>query len=49
MHGVIGMLDVMHVTVQEAIELQHSSKTRNIFQTLKEGIEAVQGNSHVQH
>lgn len=44
MTGVIGMLDVMHATVNEAMELQPSSKTRNIFQTLKESIEVVQGN-----
>jgi signal transduction histidine kinase len=43
MHGVIGMLDVMHATVQEAIESQQNSKSRNIFQALKENIEVVQG------
>jgi signal transduction histidine kinase len=43
MHGVIGMLDVMHATVQESIESQPNPKIRNIFQTLKENIEVVQG------
>ena len=43
MHGVIGMLDVMHATVQEAIESQQSLKIRAIFQALKENIEVVQG------
>jgi K+-sensing histidine kinase KdpD len=43
MHGVIGMLDVMHATVKEAIESQHNVKLRNIFQALKENIEVVQG------
>lgn len=43
MHGVIGMLDVMHATVQEALESQQNVQTRNIFQALKENIEAVQG------
>ncbi len=43
MHGVIGMLDVMHATVQEAIESQQSFNIRSIFQALKENIEVVQG------
>ena len=45
MQGVVGMLDVMHATVQEAIEGQTSSKLRNIFQALKENIEVVQDSS----
>lgn len=43
MHGVIGMLDVMHATVQEAIESQQNLRIRNIFQALKANIEVVQG------
>jgi hypothetical protein len=43
MQGVVGMLDVMHATVQEAIEGQPNSKVRNVFQALKENIEVVQG------
>lgn len=45
MHGVIGMLDVMHATVQEAIESQQNYKIRDIFQVLKENIEVVQGST----
>jgi hypothetical protein len=45
MQGVVGMLDVMHATVQEAIEGQPNSKVRNVFQALKENIEVVQGES----
>jgi K+-sensing histidine kinase KdpD len=43
MHGVTGMLDVMHATLQEAIESQQNAKLRNILQALKENIELVQG------
>lgn len=42
MQGVVGMLDVMHATVQEAIEGQANSKLRNVFQALRENIEVVQ-------
>ncbi|KAI9876072.1 MAG: hypothetical protein M1823_007346, partial [Watsoniomyces obsoletus] len=45
MHGVVGMLDVMHATVQEQIEGQRNSKVRQVFQTLKENIETVQDSS----
>ncbi|KAL9106712.1 MAG: hypothetical protein Q9227_008281 [Pyrenula ochraceoflavens] len=45
MQGVVGMLDVMHATVQEAIEGQSSAELRNIFQALKENIEVVQDSS----
>ena len=45
MQGVVGMLDVMHATVQEAIEGQKNSHLRNVFQALKENIEVVQGES----
>ncbi len=43
MHGVIGMLDVMHATVQESIEMQQNPQIRNIFLALKDNIEVVQG------
>ena len=43
MQGVVGMLDVMHATVQEAIEGQTSPALRNVFQALRENIEVVQG------
>lgn len=42
MHGIVGMLDVMHATVREAIEDQ-PAKTDLVFQSLKESIEMVQG------
>lgn len=45
MQGIVGMLDVMHATVQEAIEGQPNAKVHNIFQALKENIEVVQGES----
>lgn len=45
MQGVVGMLDIMHATVQESIEGEPSSKIRNIFQALRENIEVVQDSS----
>ncbi|KAJ6135836.1 hypothetical protein N7512_000996 [Penicillium capsulatum] len=42
MQGVVGMLDVMHATVREAMESKTPVKPGGIFQTLKEGIEMVQ-------
>lgn len=42
MQGVVGMLDVMHATVREAMESKTPVKSGGIFQTLKEGIEMVQ-------
>ncbi|EXJ96490.1 hypothetical protein A1O1_01616 [Capronia coronata CBS 617.96] len=42
MQGVVGMLDVMHATVQEQLEGHLHSSTRRVFQTLKENIETVQ-------
>ncbi|KAL4890891.1 hypothetical protein BDV59DRAFT_194620 [Aspergillus ambiguus] len=42
MHGIVGMLDVMHATVREAIQEKPSPKTGFVFQTLKESIEMVQ-------
>ncbi|KAI9814746.1 MAG: hypothetical protein M1827_003012 [Pycnora praestabilis] len=45
MQGVVGMLDVMHATVQEAMEGQGSSQVRRVFQALRENIEVVQDSS----
>jgi hypothetical protein len=46
MQGVVGMLDVMMANVKEASEsLQLDPRTREILETLKENIEAVQGQS----
>ncbi|KAF9884175.1 hypothetical protein FE257_002233 [Aspergillus nanangensis] len=42
MHGIVGMLDVMHATVREAIQDRPSPKTGFVFQSLKESIEMVQ-------
>ncbi|KAJ5963619.1 CheY-like superfamily [Penicillium vulpinum] len=42
MQGVVGMLDVMHATVREAMESKTPVKSGGIFQSLKEGIEMVQ-------
>lgn len=42
MQGVVGMLDVMHATVREALEGKPSIRTSSIFQSLKESIEMVQ-------
>lgn len=43
MQGVVGMLDVMYATVLEAAEGQTNEKMREIFETLRENIETVQG------
>lgn len=45
MHGVVGMLDIMHATVQEQIEGSESSSTRSIFRSLRDSIEVVQDSS----
>ena len=45
MQGVVGMLDVMHATVQESLEGQSDATVRKVFKTLRENIEVVQGNS----
>ncbi|EON69186.1 hypothetical protein W97_08544 [Coniosporium apollinis CBS 100218] len=45
MQGVVGMLDVMLATVQEAAEEQHDYRVRQVFETLKENIETVQDSS----
>ncbi|KAL4878524.1 hypothetical protein BJY04DRAFT_229743 [Aspergillus karnatakaensis] len=42
MQGVVGMLDVMHATVREALIGKPSPKTAYVFQSLKESIEMVQ-------
>lgn len=43
MQGVVGMLDVMHATVQESLEGQSDANVRKVFKTLRENIEVVQG------
>lgn len=43
MQGVVGMLDVMHVTIQEAADGQPTSELRKMFDTLRENIEVLQG------
>jgi hypothetical protein len=43
MQGVVGMLDVMYATVIEAAEGEKNERIRQIFETLKENIEIVQG------
>ena len=45
MQGVVGMLDVMHATVQESLESQSDTRVREVFKTLRENIEVVQGKS----
>ncbi|KAI5272440.1 hypothetical protein E4T47_04280 [Aureobasidium subglaciale] len=45
MQGVVGMLDVMYATVQEAAEGQTDANVRQVFETLKENIETVQDSS----
>ncbi|KAH8726199.1 hypothetical protein GQ44DRAFT_739023 [Phaeosphaeriaceae sp. PMI808] len=46
MQGVVGMLDVMMANLQEAAETMHiDSQTRQVLDTLKENIEAVQDSS----
>ncbi|KAK2788453.1 hypothetical protein FQN53_003599 [Emmonsiellopsis sp. PD_33] len=42
MQGVVGMLDVMHATVQESIENPFDPAVLSMFQELKENIEAIQ-------
>ncbi len=43
MQGIVGMLDVMHATVRDALTGKPSAKTAYVFQSLKESIEMVQG------
>lgn len=42
MQGIVGMLDVMHATVRDALTGKPSAKTAYVFQSLKESIEMVQ-------
>ncbi|KAL4906503.1 hypothetical protein BDW74DRAFT_167161 [Aspergillus multicolor] len=42
MQGIVGMLDVMHATVRDALIGKPSPKTAYVFQSLKESIEMVQ-------
>lgn len=43
MQGVVGMLDVMHATVQETLEGQSDMVVRKVLKTLRENIQVVQG------
>jgi hypothetical protein len=43
MQGVVGMLDIMHSTVMDAIETQTSKRAKAVFEELKANIETVQG------
>jgi hypothetical protein len=43
MQGVVGMLDIMHATVQEALESPPTESVRGVFRSLREDIEMVQG------
>ncbi|KAL8730435.1 MAG: hypothetical protein Q9166_004073 [cf. Caloplaca sp. 2 TL-2023] len=45
MQGVVGMLDVMHATVQESLENESDAVARKIFKTLRDNIEVVQDSS----
>ena len=45
MQGVVGMLDVMHATVEEVIETNSDPKLLPTYEALRENIEAVQGKS----
>lgn len=45
MHGVVGMLDVMYATVQEAVESNTDPRDKKLFETLKDNIELVQVSS----
>ncbi|KAL4798899.1 hypothetical protein BDV19DRAFT_340430 [Aspergillus venezuelensis] len=42
MQGIVGMLDVMHATVRDALVGKPAPKTAYVFQSLKESIEMVQ-------
>ncbi|SMR57525.1 unnamed protein product [Zymoseptoria tritici ST99CH_3D1] len=45
MQGIVGMLDVMYATVQDAVEGQNDPTLRKVFETLKANIEIVQDSS----
>jgi len=47
MHGVVGMLDVMYATVQEVVESDGKPADKQLFQTLKDNIELVQGKQYL--
>lgn len=44
MQGVVGMLDVMYATVQEASEGQNDPHVRAVLRSLRDNIEVIQGN-----
>ena len=43
MQGVVGMLEIMHATVSEALESPPNEDIKNIFKSLRDNIEIVQG------
>lgn len=43
MQGVVGMLDIMHSTVIDAMETQTSQVAKSVFEEIKSNIEIVQG------
>ncbi len=45
MQGIVGMLDVMYATVQEAVRREPDVRLRKVFQDLKSNIEVVQDSS----
>lgn len=45
MQGVIGMLDLMHDIVEDAVEGQQNSRARDVFRSLKLDIETIQESS----
>ena len=45
MQGVVGMLEIMHATVQESLESHPDGKLRDVFKALRDNIEIVQGSS----
>jgi signal transduction histidine kinase/AmiR/NasT family two-component response regulator len=45
MQGIVGMLDVMHATVEEAVEGQADPAVRAVFDQLRQNIEIVQDSS----
>jgi hypothetical protein len=45
MQGVVGMLDIMHSTVMDALESQTTPVAKSVFEELKSNIEIVQGRS----
>ena len=49
MQGVVGMLDVIHATVQETLEERGDPSVRRMLQMLRDNLEAVQGVFHTCH